>query len=97
MSKRGEARIKFEKAWHQLCKVLGHRHPRSVAVWKNLDKARRSQATVGNKQDLVESVKMRTDAGYLIPGDFKVNAVLSEEAMAAGKKKKASKGKGKKK
>ena len=75
INKRGESRIKFEKAWNLMCKSLGHRHPRSVTIWKNLDKARRSQAAVSNKSDMDQSVKLRPDAEFLIPGKQLLNGL----------------------
>lgn len=98
INKRGEARIKFEQSWNVLCKVLGHRHPRSVAVWKNLDKARRSQAAVSSsKADMDASVKLRPDAEFLIPGNFTVNASMPDGTGGAGAKKGVKKKGGKKK
>ena len=76
MNKRGEARIKFEKSWNLLCKILGHRHPRSVTMWKNLDKARRSQAVITNKEDMSESIKLRPDAEFLLPSKYFYHYVM---------------------
>lgn len=97
INKRGEARVKFERAWNLMCKVLGHRHPRSVTVWKNLDKARRSQAAVNNLIEINESIKLRPDAEFLISGNFNVNAILPEGSNGVGGNKKKSKKGGKKK
>lgn len=87
LSKRGDARVLFEKCWNVLCKALGHRHPRCVTVWKNLDKARRSQATMSSKQSMAESIKLRTDAELLIPGNFTSTAVIPDSDVAHKKKK----------
>jgi hypothetical protein len=40
---RNEARTRFEAAWTRISEALGHRSPRAVAAWKNLEKARRAQ------------------------------------------------------
>ena len=96
LNKRGEARVKFEKAWNGLCKVLGHRHPRCVSVWKNLDKARRAQATVSDKQAMNESIRLRADSDFLLPGPIVSTAVLPDDE-GGGKKKGKKKGEKKKK
>jgi len=83
--KRGEARVRFELAWNVLNKVLGHRHPRTVTVWRNLDKARRSQATLSHT-DLRQSFQMRPDADMLlVGGNFTIQAVNSG-GFGSGKK-----------
>jgi len=54
--------------------VLGHRHPRTVIAWRNLDKARRSQASLSHA-DLKESLSMRPDHDkLLLGGEFTIQA-----------------------
>lgn len=94
MKKRGEARLRFEKAWHLLSKSIGHRALRTLTVWKNLEKARRSHAPLQSTADKLESIGMRPDADRLIVGGtFTIQALPPIEA---GKKKKKGGG-GKKK
>lgn len=91
---KGEARLRFEKSWAVMCKVLGHRAPRSVAIWKNLEKARRAGA-LGKGKTTSELATMRPDAGRLIlGGSFQIKAIGPPEE---GKKKKGGKKSGKKK
>ena len=95
MNKRGDSRIRFEKAWNALTKSLGHRSPRAVTVWKNLEKARRSHAPLQNKKDLKESIGLRPDSDRLIMGGtFTIQALAPPEGS---KKKKKGGGGGKKK
>jgi len=94
LNKRRESRIKFEKSWSVLCDVLGHRSPRAVVVWKNLEKARRANASLASK-DLNESAALRPDADrLLLGGSFLIKAIAPAESK--GKKKKGG-GKKKKK
>ena len=97
MDKRGEARLRFEKAWTIICKCLGHRSPRAVTAWKNLEKARRAHAPLKNSSDMKDSIDMRPDADrLLIGGNF--NIQCEAPITAGGKKKKGGKkGGGKKK
>jgi len=89
---KGESRIRFEKAWGVMCKVLGHRAPRSVAVWKNLEKARRA-GSIGKGQ-VAEILSLRPDVSKLIiGGSFQIQAI---GPPVEGKKKKGG-GKGGKK
>ena len=94
MVHRGEARLRFEKAWMVDCKVLGHRAPRTVLIWQNLDKARRSVAAADPKsqtEEMKERVNMRSDADMLlIGGKFTIKAM----APPNGKSKKKGKGGG---
>ena len=54
--------------------ILGHRHPRTVATWRNLDKARRSQASLRGT-DFQQTVNMRSDhEKLLLGGTFSINA-----------------------
>jgi len=95
LDKRGEARVRFEKAWHRISHALGHRAPRAVTAWKNLEKARRAHAPIHNKKDLKESMEMRPDADRLLfGGSFTIQALAPEEGK---KKKKGGGGKKKKK
>jgi hypothetical protein len=96
LNRRGEARLKFERAWNVFSKTIGHRASRTVLVWKNLEKARRSYAsTLQSKKDMKESIEMRDDADKLIlGGTFRIQAVDNEPSGGKGKKKK---GGGKKK
>lgn len=98
MRKRGEARVRFERAWTITCRGLGHRHPRAIVMWKNLDKARRSHAsTLQRQKDLNESVSLRPDADRLIlGGEFVVKAIPPAKESSGGKKKKSSGKKSKK-
>ncbi|KAJ1427008.1 hypothetical protein B484DRAFT_397353 [Ochromonadaceae sp. CCMP2298] len=80
LDKRGEARVRFEKAWNRVSKALGHRAPRAVTAWKNLEKARRAHAPIHNKKDLKESMQMRPDAGRLLfGGTFTIQALAPPE------------------
>ena len=94
MVHRGEARLRFEKAWMVDCKVLGHRAPRTVLIWQNLDKARRSVVAADPKsqtEEMKERVNMRSDADMLlIGGKFTIKAM----APPNGKSKKKGKGGG---
>ena len=91
LQKRGEARVRFERAWAVMTSTLGHRAPRCVVVWKNLEKARRSQAALHSQSDLREAVSLRPDADRLIiGGNFTIQALAPPE----GKKKKGKKGGG---
>jgi hypothetical protein len=94
LNRRGEARLKFERAWNILSMEIGHRAARTVLVWKNLEKARRSHASqIQNKKDMKESIAMRPDADKIIPGGtFRIQAV----EIAEGKSKKKKGGKKKK-
>ena len=47
MNKRGEARAGFEKAWATISDALGHRAPRAITAWKNLEKAYQKKRTGG--------------------------------------------------
>lgn len=96
LQRRGEARLRFERAWQVLTAGLGHRAPRAVAVWKNLEKARRSHAPLHTKQDLADSVALRGDAAHLLIGSFTI-AALPPPNEGKGKKKKGGGGKKKKK
>ena len=93
---KSEARALFEKSWSQICKTLGHRHPRSLATWKNLEKARRNQRSMSRK-DFGATLTTREDADrLLLGGEFTINAI---PPPGDGPKKKGGKkkGKGKKK
>ena len=77
-----------------MSRVLGHRAPRSVTAWKNLEKARRSHAPLHSKKDLSESMAMRPDADrLLLGGTFTIQALPPID----DKKKKKKGGGGKKK
>ena len=94
LQRKGESRLRFEKAWGVMCKVLGHRAPRSVAVWKNLEKARRSGSSA--KGQMSEIVSLRPDISKLIiGGTFQINAV-GPPVESKGGKKGGKKGTGKK-
>jgi hypothetical protein len=98
LDKRGEARVRFEKAWNRVSKALGHRAPRAVTAWKNLEKARRAHAPIKNKKDLKESMQMRPDAGRLLfGGTFTIQALAPPEEKKKGKKGGGGGGKKKKK
>ena len=91
---RGEARALLENSWSQLCKTLGHRHPRSLATWKNLEKARRNQRSMTRK-DFGATLSTRDDVDrLLLGGEFTINAI---PPPGDGPKKKGGKKKGKKK
>lgn len=86
--------MRFERSWNILCSTLGHRAPRSIATWKNLEKARRAGAAVQNSKNMRESVELRPDANKLLYGsEFFIKASVPAEG---GKKKKGKKGKKKK-
>lgn len=75
MQIRSEARALFERAWSSMCKTLGHRHPRSIATWKNLEKAKRFQRSM-SKQDFNDTLYVREDADrLLLGGEFTINAL----------------------
>jgi hypothetical protein len=94
LNEKSGSRIRFEKAWQVLCDALGHRHPRAVTVFRNVERARRVHATL-NKQDLTEGIALREDADRLIMGgQF---TVVANGPPVATKKKKGGKKKGKKK
>ena len=77
-----------------MTQVLGHRAPRAVTVWKNLEKAKRSHLPLQNKKDIKESIDLRPDADRLIlGGTFTIQALAPIETS----KKKKSAGGGKKK
>jgi hypothetical protein len=94
LHRKGEARVRFERSWNILCNTLGHRSPRAIAVWKNLEKARRSHgAMMTNMKNIKDSVELRADADKLLYGsEFFIKASIQVE----GKKKKGKKGKKKK-
>jgi hypothetical protein len=84
----------FEKCWNTLSRTIGHRAPRTIAVWKNLEKARRSHAPLRSKSDFKSSLEMRSDVDrLLIGGTFTIQALAPPDG---GKKKKKKKKKGKK-
>lgn len=86
--KKGEARVRFERSWNVLTGSLGHRHPRAVAIWRNLDKARRSQAAVQTQKDMQESLSLREDSDkLLLGGEYNINAIPPETKGAHKKKK----------
>ena len=85
--------MRFERSWNVLCSSLGHRSPRCVTVWKNLEKARRSHGSMHGSKNIKDSVEMRQDANKLLYGsEFFIRAVVPSD----GKKKKGKKGKKKK-
>jgi hypothetical protein len=91
LGRRGESRLRFEKGWAVMCKVLGHRAPRSVTSWKNLEKSRRAAAS----HKPAEGLALRPDIDRLVlGGTFMVNALPPPEE---GGKKKSAGGGGKKK
>jgi hypothetical protein len=67
-----------------MCKVLGHRAPRSVTSWKNLEKARRAHAAMKNT---AETVAMRPDIDSLLTGGNIVINAVGPPSAAGGKKK----------
>ena len=72
-----------------MCKVLGHRAPRSVTSWKNLEKARRAHAAI---KDTAATVAMRPDINNLLTGgNIVINAL--GPPVEGGKKKGGKKGK----
>ena len=78
-----------------MCKILGHRAPRAVAVWKNLEKARRLGAL--GKAQTANMSSLRPDVDRLIiGGSFQINAIGPPVAEKKKKKKKGGGG-GKKK
>mmetsp|Transcript_22243 Transcript_22243/g.32358 ORF Transcript_22243/g.32358 Transcript_22243/m.32358 type:complete len:688 (+) Transcript_22243:128-2191(+) len=94
LSRRGAARVLFERARDVFCESLGSRHPRSVVASKNCEKAKRSQ-TIVNSQSVRESIPMRTDFGRLLIGsDITIKALPPIKPI---KKQDVSKKKGAKK
>lgn len=98
MGSRSAARLRFERTWNAMCKTLGHRHPRCIASWKNLERCKRITSSL-RKSELHESVGLRADADHLLYGEnHKINAIPPPEAAKKGKKGKGGGGKkGKKK
>ena len=75
LGRRSEARVRFERSWNVFCDKLGHRHPRSIAAWKNLEKSRKSQSSL-NAKDMSESLSLRSDSDRLLIGSmFAINAI----------------------
>jgi len=95
MHERGEARIRFERCWIAVSKVLGHRAPRSILMWQNLEKARRSNVATESKsqrKEIQERIHMRPDSvKLLIGGAFQIKAVAPpnkpKKPKKGGKKK----------
>ena len=93
LHKRGDARARFERTWTLLSKTLGPRHPRTIVVWRNLDRARKSQASLLH-QNMNEIINIREDSDKLLfGGNFIINATLRPKSSTMKKK---VKGKGKK-
>lgn len=79
-------------------KVLGHRAPRSIMMWQNLEKARRSNAAGAEnrtqREEMKDRVCMRPDSEKLLMGGtFSIKAVapptkVKGKKKIAGKKKK---------
>ena len=103
MGQRSEARLRFEKAWAIDSKVLGHRAPRTVMIWQNLERARRSAVAVdptNQAAELRERIHMRPDSDrLLVGGKFTIKAIPppSGKTKKSGKGGGKGKGKGKKK
>ena len=96
LNSRSEARALFERSWSVLCKTLGHRHPRSIATWKNLEKVKRFQRSMSRK-DFGDTLMVRDDADrILVGGEFTINAI-PPPGDGPKKKKGGGKKKGKKK
>ena len=85
LARRAEARLRFEKGWAVMCNVLGHRAPRSITGWKNLEKSRRASSSLKSS---TEGLAMRPDIDRLVlGGTFMVQATVPAQAGAGGKKK----------
>ena len=72
--------------------MLGHRAPRSIMMWQNLEKARRSNAAGAEnrtqKEEMKERVCMRPDSEKLLVGGiFSIKAVAPPTKLKKGKKK----------
>ena len=96
LNDRSASRIRFEHSWSVMCKILGHRHPRCVAIWKNLERSRRAQTTL-RRRDMIESIALRDDSDMILAateGNYTIKAF--PPPVATGKKK-GKKGGGKKK
>lgn len=79
--------MRFERSWAVMCKILGHRAPRAVAVWKNLEKARRLGSLHGTATATADMSSLRPDAHHLlIGGTFLINAIGPPVAEKKGKK-----------
>ncbi len=77
--------------------MLGHRSPRTIAVWKNLDKSRRCHVAHRTPTELGETISRRPDADQLLVGGvFTIKAIPPPEDKKKKKKKGGKKG-GKKK
>jgi hypothetical protein len=76
-------------------KVLGHRAPRSILMWQNLEKARRSNVATESKsqrKEIQERIHMRPDSvKLLIGGVFQIKAmappIKPKKPKKGGKKK----------
>ena len=91
LNKRRDARVRLEKSWNVVCKVLGHRAPRCIAIWKNLEKSRRANSTLTHEA-LKETIDIRADASrLLVGGTFYVNATVEKTIGKKGGKKKGGK------
>ncbi len=89
--------MKFEFVWNILSKVLGPRHPRTIVIWRNLDRARRSLSSL-HHTNVTESINLRPDSDKLIVGgNFQIQALLPRATSSSKSKRKKSIGKGKKK
>jgi tetratricopeptide (TPR) repeat protein len=97
LSKHTEARVVFERALHVLDAVLGSRHPRTAAVFNNVEKAKRSLGIKMHIKDMKESIGIRPDSDRLLIGSkYIIRALPPPESKKKGLKKKAG-GKKKKK
>lgn len=87
MSKRGESRLKFEKSWNIICKVVGHRSPRAVTVWKNLEKSRRFLSTLKSQTGASDTLNLRADVDKLLVGGRFIIKAISTQGVVGKKKK----------
>lgn len=73
-------------------KVLGHRAPRAIVMWRNLEKARRSGVAAENKtqrDEMAERVHMRPDSEKLLTGGSFAIKAIAPNKIKKGKKKRA--------
>ena len=88
VGRKGESRTYFEKSWAILCEGLGHRAPRAITVWKNLEKSRRFHGGPNTAFNLPKA----EDTFVLIGGNFTIAAIpppkVTKKVLKKTKKKK---------
>lgn len=71
--------------------MLGHRAPRAIVMWRNLEKARRCGAAAESKtlrDEMSERIRMRPESDKLLMGGaFAIKAAAPVVKIKKGKKK----------